>query len=47
MYAVHKRAQEVREESKNIQRRAKVEKATERGYKVSGPLMICGGAQEI
>ena len=31
MSAVHKRARKVREESKTVQRRAKVEKSTERG----------------
>ena len=47
MSAVHKRAREVQKESKIIQRRAKVEKATKRGYEDSGPLIIRGRAQEI
>ena len=34
MSAVHKKAREVREESKKVQRRAKVEKATEVDTKI-------------
>ena len=46
MSAVHKRAREVREEFKKLQRCSKVEKVTERGYEDRGPQMICGGADE-
>ena len=46
MSVVHKRSRKVREESKKVQRRAKVETATEHGYVERESQTIRGGGDE-